>query len=112
MCGICYEDNNADSRTISCGHSFHLNCMMVWFGTQERTQGLTSCPMCRRETSEDDITYFRLSALLRQYRKRVAKGDDALRKWFQRVRSANLTFEMPTMEDLLWAPEFVPVAPL
>ena len=112
MCGICLEDNNADSGTISCGHSFHFNCVMLWFGTQERTQGHTSCPMCRREPSEDDIAYFRLSAAMRQYQKKMAKGTLPFRRWFQRVRDTLLTFDKPLMSDLLWAPEFVPVAPL
>ena len=108
MCGICLNDNNVDSGILSCGHSFHFNCVIGWFRTQERTQGVTTCPMCRREPSEDNITYFILGALTRQYLKKMDKGDEALRRWFQRVRSALLTYEKPTMEDLLWAPEFYP----
>lgn len=48
-CPICFDDEdiiNSEERDIStlpCGHKFCLNCILLWFDTDNK------CPLCRRD---------------------------------------------------------------
>ena len=62
FCPICiqsitntYEDENEERKRgcrLSCGHSYHNQCINVWFATSKTTD----CPMCRK-TCTSRITY-------------------------------------------------------
>jgi len=42
-CSICYETTSRyNIHTFSCGHIFHVNCIIPWIST-----GATTCPNCR-----------------------------------------------------------------
>jgi hypothetical protein len=42
-CSICFESlYSTDARTLSCGHDFHLSCLLEW------TIQKKNCPMCRK----------------------------------------------------------------
>lgn len=40
-CAVCLE-TSTDSHALSCGHSFHVQCIVDWFRT-----GSNRCPVCR-----------------------------------------------------------------
>lgn len=46
-CGVCLASSNTPCYTLSCGHTFHVDCISRW-GTTMIGEGLT-CPTCRRE---------------------------------------------------------------
>jgi len=53
-CPICFDAITAATGlvTTSCGHSFHLSCIAVWYSKED-----ASCPCCRRTpTSTETIT--------------------------------------------------------
>jgi len=79
--------------------------MIKWWATQIDTQGITSCPMCRFEPSNEEIMYFGLRAGARRYVKKISQGKNVLNEWCQKMRSlASIT----PMEEVLDAPEFYP----
>ena len=43
-CSICLEDLNNNYVTLPCSHNYHEDCIMTWFGKQNR---YISCPQCR-----------------------------------------------------------------
>ena len=53
-CTICLDANEITSintiqtKRLSCGHSFHTNCIIEWFTTSDE------CPICRCKQPEDD----------------------------------------------------------
>ena len=40
-CAICLEPINSQTLTISCGHTYHSNCLLNWFEYN------MTCPVCR-----------------------------------------------------------------
>lgn len=54
-CAICYNCFNADDRVCStrCGHIFHQNCLLRWFGAQDPRA--KNCPKCRKPSAESEI---------------------------------------------------------
>ena len=56
-CRICFEEvgstNTISSKRLSCGHSFHPDCIMNWFVTSDE------CPVCRAKQEGDAILQFR-----------------------------------------------------
>lgn len=52
VCAICL-DELIECKAVSCGHSFHDDCISEWFNKKNVT-----CPMCRkvvRENVENDV---------------------------------------------------------
>lgn len=41
QCPICLSDMTSSSRTLECGHAFHVRCLERWKRTSR------TCPMCR-----------------------------------------------------------------
>lgn len=59
-CSICFDEINASTgiATLSCGHSFHLNCIAKWFLNCDSTTSST-CAMCRKKMSDtEDFTKY------------------------------------------------------
>ncbi len=57
--------NSANTKRLTCGHSFHYKCIIQWFVTSE------DCPTCRCKQSKDPIITFKDSVeneLRRKYR--------------------------------------------
>lgn len=52
MCSICVtEIGDSEGRyTTSCGHSFHLECVLPWFARS------TYCPNCRKKDIKNPIS--------------------------------------------------------
>jgi Ring finger domain len=44
-CAICLEDLDTDTSTLSCGHSYHILCILPWL-----VQSNEQCPTCRQVT--------------------------------------------------------------
>ncbi len=47
-CTVCY--NNIllhNRRTLICGHTFHSNCLSIWFQTCRNSNLPLTCPICR-----------------------------------------------------------------
>ncbi|KAF1847639.1 uncharacterized protein K460DRAFT_62255 [Cucurbitaria berberidis CBS 394.84] len=48
-CPICYYNWNVGNETIPqthCGHMFHRECLITWFGAKE-VESANTCPSCR-----------------------------------------------------------------
>jgi hypothetical protein len=45
FCPVCQniKENNCISRHLSCGHTFHIECIEYWLKDN------TNCPMCRKD---------------------------------------------------------------
>ena len=56
-CAICYGPITpaTGKLQLSCSHSFHINCLALWFETLNQTQRTQNCPYCRHESSELEI---------------------------------------------------------
>ena len=56
-CSICWDQvrstNSANTKRLSCGHSFHLNCILQWFVKSNE------CPVCRQEQIKDPIILYK-----------------------------------------------------
>ncbi len=42
LCSICYSKMENNSKTFSCSHTYHKNCINEWFKNN------TTCPICRK----------------------------------------------------------------
>ena len=51
LCSICYEhyENGEDIFTLNCNHSYHYNCVMTWFITNNNYM---TCPYCMNNQIE------------------------------------------------------------
>lgn len=48
-CPICQTEITDVNKCVGrCGHTFHLDCILVWCQTKNQ-KGNTSCPMCRSD---------------------------------------------------------------
>ena len=56
-CSMCWENvkstNSAQTKRLTCGHSFHFGCILKWF------QESDECPVCRVSQKNDPIIKFR-----------------------------------------------------
>lgn len=56
-CSVCLEPvlstNTVNSKRLSCGHAFHVPCIMEWFVESDE------CPACRTKQHGDPILQFR-----------------------------------------------------
>lgn len=108
MCPICFDEEKPKNVTVSCGHLFHLDCIMEWWKTtfnKEQAIYLASCPVCRYILDDQEIEYFRIHYVARLYLNEYNKG--TLKKWLKKLKKFIKGYEN-SMEDLLWAPEYVP----
>ena len=50
-CSVCLEvlPDNENSRTLSCGHMFHVNCIEQWVATFNNKRKRVNCPCCRKD---------------------------------------------------------------
>lgn len=57
QCSICFEPvpstNSARTKRLSCGHAFHLRCIIKWFEISD------DCPVCRKAQTHDDLIKFK-----------------------------------------------------
>ena len=57
QCAICFEQvrstNSAQTKRLSCGHAFHLKCILQWYIES------ISCPICRTEQPNDPLIKFK-----------------------------------------------------
>lgn len=57
QCSICFEPvpstNSARTKRLSCGHAFHLRCIIKWFEMSD------DCPVCRKAQTYDDLIKFK-----------------------------------------------------
>ena len=52
-CAVCRELFN-DPKVLRCGHSFCLDCVLLWLQSQPNT-GSLPCPECRAETEVTNL---------------------------------------------------------
>jgi hypothetical protein len=55
FCAICHDDDGVDMASLSCGHSFHADCLdnlvrINKVAAQTRRTASARCPLCRRNT--------------------------------------------------------------
>lgn len=47
VCGICLDPATEDPVDLRCSHTFHRDCIRLWFERQQ------TCPVCRARTPPD-----------------------------------------------------------
>lgn len=77
QCTICMEDvkssNTHSNKRLTCGHAFHLECIMHWFRMSN------VCPVCRVEQNEDPLIIFK-TAVEDEIRQRYADAIQTLER--------------------------------
>jgi hypothetical protein len=57
QCSICFDNvkstNTASTKRLTCGHSYHVDCILNWFVTSNE------CPVCRSPQENDNIITFK-----------------------------------------------------
>ena len=96
-CMICMDStpitstNTIKTKRLTCGHSFHTECISEWFITSE------DCPVCRSKQPEDDpIIVFKnkVEESMRQ------KYKDAIASLENEIEELKETLNMQTMFNL------------
>ncbi len=65
-CSVCLEPvgstNTVNSKRLSCGHAFHVPCIMEWFVESDE------CPVCRSDQASDPVIAYKrkVEDILRQ----------------------------------------------
>ena len=63
-CSICLDVISEDTKIITkCNHIFHKKCILQWLEENE------NCPLCRKETFIQILTYFRRPTIFYKYMK-------------------------------------------
>ena len=109
MCVICFDDEGIHDGLLMCSHSFHMKCIMRWWITQQSLYDTTSCPLCRHESDDDEIEFLRIRCATRMWLLNESKG--LFKEWILKLKYTYIQRQqqnLPTMEDLLDAEEFVP----
>ena len=79
MCSVCLEPvrstNSAGTKRLTCGHSFHTDCILPWFVNSD------DCPSCRCNQVSDPFIKFR-NAIQDTMR---AKYMDAIRSYEKEI---------------------------
>ena len=77
-CSICLDNvgstNTVSSKRLSCGHSYHVDCILNWFVTSNE------CPVCRAP-QDDSIIQFKTKVednLREKYRDAIKSLEDQL----------------------------------
>lgn len=71
QCSVCLQGLNRSTRTLPCGHEFHLKCVDRW---KRSCRTLPSCPMCR---APFDVPKYRIRIVI----DRVAEGTHEVRSY-------------------------------
>ena len=71
QCSVCLQNLNRTTRTLPCGHEFHLKCVDRWKRT---CRGDPTCPMCR---TPFDLPSYRVRIVI----DRVAEGTHEVRSY-------------------------------
>tara|TARA_X000000368_G_C22927864_1_gene666146 strand:+ start:183 stop:731 length:549 start_codon:yes stop_codon:yes gene_type:complete len=92
-CSICFENiENNEYILPECDHKFHINCIMTWFRT-----GQKSCPMCRNNginsgnnSSNASVTHINseLTQYSWQYRRKLLNDDYKKMRLLSRKKNA------------------------
>jgi hypothetical protein len=57
QCSICFDNvkstNTASTKRLTCGHSYHVDCILNWFVTSNE------CPVCRAPQENDNMIQFK-----------------------------------------------------
>ena len=95
-CLICLEPdvitstNTIKTKRLSCGHSFHVECIIEWFVTSD------VCPVCRTKQEDDIFLNFKnkVEDTMRE------KYKDAISSLEHEIETLNETLNMQTMFSL------------
>ena len=105
MCSICQDDCNNYTVQLSCGHSFHADCIVKWL---RQPSSNASCPNCRHiegvdaeennrvhesttptEDREERIRVLMRQAGSRNSSKRLKSKAATYRKWSKQLSALN-----------------------
>jgi len=90
-CSVCLEPvgstNTVNSKRLSCGHAFHVPCIMEWFVESDE------CPVCRSDQASDPVIAYKrkVEDILRQ------KYKDAIESLENEVQQLKDTLQMQAM---------------
>ena len=71
QCSVCLLGLNRSTRTLPCGHTFHLKCVDRW---KRSCRNTPTCPMCR---APFDVPKYRIRIVI----DRVAEGTHEVRSY-------------------------------
>jgi hypothetical protein len=85
-CSVCLEPvssvNRATSKRLTCGHAFHMKCIMKWFVTSDE------CPSCRTPQPNDPLITFR-DAVKQAPQRTVIPEPPLMQTLYERERSTS-----------------------
>ena len=96
-CMICMDNtpitstNTIKSKRLTCGHSFHIECISEWFITSD------DCPVCRKTQPEDDPVISFRNKVQDSMRE---KYKDAIKTLEDEIKNLTETLNMQTMFSL------------
>ena len=106
-CPVCFENINKNSKILSCGHMFHMDCILKWFVQSE------TCPVCRVEEKRD--YYIKFKKLVEEnMRERYKDAIESLEQEVSTLRRENrrrrfvVSDDDPTFEPTVGAARFIP----
>ena len=80
-CSICFEQvpstNSAKTKRLSCGHAFHIDCILNWFVNSD------ICPICRKSQTKDLFISFKNKIedeMRRKYRDAIMSYEHEIRR--------------------------------
>ena len=89
-CSICFENvkslNSLSTKRLTCGHSFHLNCILGWYVHSDE------CPVCRRKQNRDPLITYRDNVeekMRKKYKDAIRTLEIELIKLRRRVNTPN-----------------------
>lgn len=82
-CSICMEPvpstNSCKHKRLSCGHAFHLTCVIKWFPYSD------NCPSCRKPQPNDPLVLYK-QEIERNMRKTYKNAIESLEHEVTRLR--------------------------
>lgn len=100
-CSICLEHlkNNSKNGTYSdeCGHTFHTDCIAQWWKS-----GNVSCPLCRSNNRNLNLTEFETRVSLFKKYARRKNGPSIVKDILQKLKTSQAEFDKAKKETQIF----------
>ena len=89
QCSICLENvgstNTISTKRLSCGHSYHVDCILNWFVTSNE------CPVCRVKQVDDPVILFK-EKVENELREKYRDAIQSMQQEITELQMTNLVF--------------------